>query len=138
MKRSFNIIMALMLSFMVVYMSVGTTIVHCLRFNKVMVGAVDDCCMKRGFGLECSQEHHHGSQVKKHCMDVKQVKLSSTLSVQQVEFNAAPVFAGILPSRWMVMPRPVACNVLAARFRNISVPHSPPRAYLRLLDFLII
>ena len=47
MKRLFNIMMALTLSLMVVYLSVGTTIMHCLRSNKVMVGAVEDCCMKR-------------------------------------------------------------------------------------------
>ena len=42
-----------MLSLMVVYMSVGATVVHCLRFNKLMVGAVDDCYMKRSLSPEC-------------------------------------------------------------------------------------
>ena len=42
MKRSLNILMALMLSFMVVYLSVGTTVMHCLRSDKVMVGMMAD------------------------------------------------------------------------------------------------
>ena len=42
MKRSLNILMALMLSLMVVYLSVGTTVMHCLRYDKVMVGMVAD------------------------------------------------------------------------------------------------
>ena len=138
MKRSFNIIMALMLSLMVVYMSVGTTVMHCLRSNEVMVGAVEDCCMKRSLDPDCGLRHQPGSQVKQHCMDVRQVKLSPTLSVQKVDFDAVPVFAGILPSRWMMQPRPVICNIHTARFWNTNVPHSPPRAYLRLLNTLII
>lgn len=36
MKRSLNILMALMLSLMVVYLSVGTTVMHCLRYDKVI------------------------------------------------------------------------------------------------------
>ena len=40
MKRSLNILMTLMLSLMVVYLSVGTTVMHCLRYDKVMVGTV--------------------------------------------------------------------------------------------------
>ena len=47
MKRSLNILMALMLSLMVVYLSVGTTVMHCLHYDKVMVGMVTDCCVKR-------------------------------------------------------------------------------------------
>ena len=42
MKRSLNIMMALLLSLMVVYMSVGTTVMHCLSYNKVMVGTMAD------------------------------------------------------------------------------------------------
>ena len=36
MKRSLNILMALMLSLMVVYLSVGTTVMHCLHYDKVI------------------------------------------------------------------------------------------------------
>ena len=70
MKRSLNILMALMLSFMVVYLSVGTTVMHCLRSDKVMVGMMADCCV----GHDCCQGKL-GAQVKKHCMNVRQVKL---------------------------------------------------------------
>ena len=51
MKRSLNILMALMLSLMVVYLSVGTTVMHCLHYDKVMVGMVTDCCVKRSMHL---------------------------------------------------------------------------------------
>ena len=138
MKRSLNILMALMLSLMVVYLSVGTTVMHCLRYDKVRVGAVADCCLKRCMDHDCCQGHEQGAQVKKHCMDVKQVKLSPTLSIQKVDFDTAPVFAGILPYRWMTLPRPVICSIQKARYWNFSVPHSPPRAYLAMLNTLII
>ncbi|WP_182000802.1 hypothetical protein [Segatella copri] len=36
MKRSLNILMVLMLSLMVVYLSVGTTVMHCLHYDKVI------------------------------------------------------------------------------------------------------
>ena len=119
MKRSLNILMALMLSLMVVYLSVGTTVMHCLRYDKVMVGMVADCCVK-------------------HCMDVKQVKLSPTVSIQHLDFDAAPVFAGIVPALWQTLPRPVICSIQKARYWNQNVPHSSPRAYLALLNTLII
>jgi len=112
--------MALMLSLMVVYLSVGTTVMHCLRYDKVMVGPVKGCCSK------------------KRCMEVKQVKLSPTLSIQKADFDAAPVFAGILPSSWMTLPCPVAYNIQKVRYWNLNVPHSPPRAYLTMLNTLII
>lgn len=138
MKRSLNILMALMLSLMVVYLSVGTTVMHCLRYNKVMIGAVQDCCLKRCLDHDCCQDHQQGAQLKKHCMDVKQVKLSPTLSIQKVDFDATPVFAGILPSSWLTCPRPVVCSMHKARYVNINAPHSPPRDYLAFLNTLII
>ena len=55
MKRSLNILMALMLSLMVVYLSVGTTVMHCLRYDKVMVGTVAGCCVKRCMDHDCCQ-----------------------------------------------------------------------------------
>ena len=103
MKRSLNILMTLMLSLMVVYLSVGTTVMHCLRYDKVMVGTVADCCVKRCMDHDCCQGKQ-GAQVKKHCMDVKQVKLSPTVSIQHVDFDAAPVFAGIAPALWQTLP----------------------------------
>ena len=126
-----------MLSLMVVYLSVGTTVMHCLRYDKVMVGAVQDCCLKKCLSHDCCKGMH-GEQLHKHCMDVRQVKLSPTLSIQQLDFDATPVFAGIVPSLWMTLPRPVVCSIQKARYWNLSVPHSPPRAYLALLNTLII
>lgn len=86
----------------------------------------------------CHHEQHFGAQVKKHCMDVKMVKLSPSVSVHLVEFNVAPVFVGILPSNWMTLPRPVICCIQKSIFWNRNAPHSPPRAYLRSLNSLII
>lgn len=127
MKRSLNILMVLMLSLMVVYLSVGTTVMHCLHYDKVMVGMVTDCCQGK-----------LGTQVNKHCMKVELVKLSPTVSIQHLDFDAAPMFAGIAPALWQTLPRPVICSIQKARYWNQNVPHSPPRAYLALLNFLII
>ena len=133
MKRSLNILMALMLSFMVVYLSVGTTVMHCLRSDKVMVGMMADCCV----GHDCCRGKL-GAQVNKHCMEVELVKLSPTVSIQHLDFDAAPMFAGIAPALWQTLPRPVICSIQKARYWNQNVPHSPPRAYLALLNILII
>lgn len=127
MKRSLNILMVLMLSLMVVYLSVGTTVMHCLHYDKVMVGMVTDCCQGK-----------LGAQVNKHCMKVEMVKLSPTVSIQHLDFDAVPVFAGIAPALWQTLPRPVICSIQKARYWNQNVPHSPPRAYLALLNILII
>ena len=137
MKRSLNILMALMLSFMVVYLSVGTIVMHCLRSDKVMVGMMADCCVKCCMGHDCCQGKL-GAQVKKHCMNVRQVKLSPTVSVQPMDFDTAPVFAGIVPALWQTLSRPVISSIQKARYWNQNVPHSPPRAYLALLNILII
>lgn len=75
MKRSLNILMALMLSLMVVYLSVGTTVMHCLHYDKVMVGMVTDCCVKRSMHHDCCLGKL-GAQVNKHCMEMELVKLS--------------------------------------------------------------
>lgn len=88
MKRSLNILMALMLSLMVVYLSVGTTVMHCLHYDKVMVGMVTDCCVKRSMHQDCCQGKL-GTQVNKHCMKVELVKLSPTVSIQHLDFDAA-------------------------------------------------
>ena len=138
MKRSLNILMALLLSLMVVYMSVGTTVMHCLSYNKVMVGTMADCCLKRCVDHACCQGHETEAQLKKHCMDVKQVKLSPTQSFQKVDFKAAPAFAGIQPGTWSLVPRPVVCYVQGPKGWSTHVPHSPPREYLSLLHTLII
>ena len=94
MKRSLNILMALMLSLMVVYLSVGTTVMHCLHYDKVMVGMVTDCCVKRSMHHDCCLGKL-GAQVNKHCMEMELVKLSPTVSIQHLDFDAVPVFAGI-------------------------------------------
>ena len=112
-------------------------VMHCLRYDKVMVGTVADCCVKRCMDHDCCRGKL-GAQVNKHCMDVKQVKLSPTVSIQHLDFNAAPVFAGIVPALWQTLPRPVICSIQKARYWNQNVPHSPPRAYLALLNTLII
>lgn len=57
MKRSLNILMALMLSLMVVYLSVGTTVMHCLHYDKVMVGMVTDCCLRSLSNTWISMQH---------------------------------------------------------------------------------
>ena len=138
MKRSFNILMTLLLSLMVVYMSVGTTVMHCLRYDKMMVGRVPDCCQKRCLDHEGCQGREHGLQFKKHCMDVKQVRLSPTQSFQKLDFKMTPAFAGIQFGTWALVPRPVACHVQMIKGRSTHAPHSPPREYLSLLNTLII
>lgn len=138
MKRSFNILMVLLLSLMVVYMSVGTSVMHCLRYDKVMVGTVPDCCLKRCLDHDSCQEHRRDVKVRKHCMDVKQVKLSPAQTFQKTNFEATPVFAGIQLGTWSLLPHPVVSDLHKVRCWNDNAPHSPPREYLSLLMILII
>lgn len=72
-----------MLSLMVVYLSVGTTVMHCLHYDKVMVGMVADGCVKRSMHHDCCLGKL-GAQVNKHCMEVELVKLSPTVSIQHL------------------------------------------------------
>lgn len=130
--------MALWLSLMVVYLSVGTTVMHCLRYDKVMVGALPDCCVNLCTNHECYQGHGKSAQIRKHCMDVRQLKLSPTISIQNVDFDSAPVFAGIPMGTWSLVPRPVVYNIQKWRGWNTNTPHSPPREYLSILNRLII
>ena len=150
MKRSLNILLVSLLSLMVVFLSVGTTFMHCLRYDTVKMGvelmAKEDCCAKNGIGQNADGKQHHaccqgmrqGKQWKSHCMEYQQVKLSPTLSMQQVDFDTTPVFAGIQLGSWSMLSRPVICCIQKVRYWNANVPHSPPREYPRLLNTLII
>lgn len=134
MKRSLNILLASLLSLMVVFLSVGTTFMHCMHHDTVKVGAVETVAKE----VCCADKKTEGKQWKKHCMEYQQVKLSPTLSVQQVDFDMAPLFAGIQPGAWSLLPRPVIGSIQKTRYWNRNMPHSPPRTYLALLNTLII
>lgn len=151
MKRSLNILLVSLLSFMVVFLSVGTTFMHCLRSGTVKMGVMEmmaktDCCAKKGMGQKVTGKQPHacchggqpGKQWKSHCMEYQQVKLSPTLSVQKADFDTMPVFAGIQLGAWSLLPHPVVCSIQKVRYWNRNVPHSPPRTYLTLLNTLII
>ena len=134
MKRSLNILLVSLLSLMVVFLSVGTTFMHCLRYGTVKMGvemmAKADYC--------CTDKKCEGKQWKSHCMEYQQVKLSPTLSVQKADFDTTPVFTGILLGTWSLQPRPIVCSIQKVRYWNQNIPHSPPRTYLALLNTLII
>ena len=142
MKRLLNIWLVSLLSLMVIYLSVGATVMHCLRSNEVkVVMAMGDCCTKKCNGCcadDCQQMAHGEGVLHKHCMDYQQLKLSPTLSIQKAEFDASPVFAGIMPASWLSLPRPVISYVHDAKIRDYVVPHAPPRAYLAWINSLII
>ena len=157
MKRLLNIWLVSLLSLMVIYLSVGTTIMHCLHSNEVkVVMAMGDCCAKKCQQCcadDCQQMAQDGQQMKlhdmnhalhgegqlhKHCMDYQQMKLSPTLSIQKAEFDASPAFAGIFPASWLSLPRPIVCYFQKAKSWHISAPHAPPRAYLAFINILII
>lgn len=139
MKRLLNILLMSMLSLMVVYLSVGATIMHCLRSDEVkVVMAMGDCCgtkCEKCCADDCSQG---GSQVHQHCMDYQQMKLSPTLSIQKAEFDVTPVFVGILPASWLSLSRLVVSYVQKAKLWDFLVPHAPPRAYLAWINILLI
>ena len=114
---------------MVVYLSVGTTVMHCLRYDTVKVGAMADCCQMKD---------QHCCGFNKNCMEYKQVKLSPTMVFQEAEFDATPLFAGVMPCCWSKLPRPLLANALSDDYRSMDVPHSPPRSYLAFIRVLQI
>ncbi len=148
MKRSLNILLASLLSLMVVFLSVGITFIHCLRYDTVRIGGVMivkmDCCAKKDIRQEavgkcaCCHAMQQGKQWKSHCMDVKQLKLSPTISIHNVDFDSAPVFAGIPMGTWSLVPRPLVYNIQRWKGWNTNTSHSPPREYLSILNRLII
>ena len=130
MKRFGNILIVLLLSLMVVYLSVGTTVMHCLRYDTVKIGTVADCCQKKD---------QHCCGFGKNCMEYRQVKLSPTMVCQdEADFDATPLFAGIMPCCWSRLPRPLFVHVPSDSHRGKDVPHSPPRSYLAFIRVLQI
>ncbi len=156
MKRSLNILLVSLLSLMVVFLSVGTTFMHCLRSGTVKMGvemtAKAHCCAKNGMGAKAGGKQHHACcrgelqdrhdlqdrLWKSHCMEYQHVKLSPTLSVQKADFDTVPAFAGIQQGAWALLSRPWVCSIQKVRYWHRNVPHAPPRAYLTLLNTLII
>lgn len=144
MRRLFNILLVSMLSLMVVYLSVGTTIMHCLRTNevRVLMAQTSTCCEKQ-YDHCCKKLcHQQKTQSGKHldncCMDYQHLKLSPTLSVQKVDFNSTPLFAGIVPSMWTLLPYPIVSTWVKTIYNKVAAPHAPPRAYLALIRILVI
>lgn len=131
MKRSSNILLVLLLSLMVVYLSVGTTVMHCLRYDTVKIGApMADCCQKKD---------QHCCGFNKNCMEYKQVKLSPTMMFQEdAELDATPLFAGVMPCCWSKLSHPLFNNVSSDSHKSMDVPHSPPRSYLAFIRVLQI
>ena len=140
MKKSANILMVSLLSLMIVFLSVGTTLTHCLRYNTVEVGVVADCCqnMQQDHSHSCCHQGTQTQQWKRHCMEYKQVKLSPTLSIQKAEFDATPLFAGIMPCCWSKFPPISWANVESGTETTRGSPPSPPRAYLTFIQVLQI
>ncbi len=133
--------MALLLSLTIVYLSVGASVMHCLSSNTLRVGmAANVCATKKSHDTKhCCHHDNSVAQWKKHCMDIKQVKLSPTPLMQKVQFDAAPAFAGIAPWAWSIVPRPVVCHIKKARYALGREAHAPPpREYLALIKVLII
>ena len=143
MKHTFNILLAALLSLMVVYLSVGTTIMHCLRTNEVRVVMAQSNLCEKQCSHCCKKACHHsaadsGNHIDNGCMSYQHVQLSPTLSVQNVDFNNAPSFAGIVPSMWMSLPYPIVTTFVKTIYNKVAAPHAPPRAYLALIRILII
>lgn len=126
MKKFSHIILSTLLSMTILAIGVGVDVVrcNCSGMTKVVLCGTDvedkDCMPNEG------------------CMTVEHVQLSPTLEMQTVAFDfhvLQPVFS-ILPSLVAEWMQPVISKAMVQPFRVVW--KSPPRAYLNLIQVLLI
>ena len=137
MKRFGNILFALQLSLIIMVMSVGTTVVHCLKNDRVQIvtdkkhDSTTSCCT--------TDDHHNSNTVDANCMKYQQVKLSPYNVIQHVETDFAPTLITIPQMPWIAQAAPVAWHLLNNKCKLWKYfPNSPPRKYLAFISVLLI
>lgn len=128
MKALGNILTAFLLSLIIVFLSAGATVEHCLHRGEIKIATVHErpCC---------SHGTHDGFNT--FCMEYMQVKLAPTTVTDAVHLDPPLLFSVPVLVGWT---RTFCQGYLHRRLtgRQASIPHAPPRAMLaHLCTFLL-
>lgn len=140
MKRIGNILFMTMLSLIIIYMSVGTTVMHCLRTNTAKVIAFADECHEDYSCCEhAEKKDSEGKEnVDGNCMQYQHMQLSPVSISSQHHPDFTPVLIAIPSFLSMALPRTAVWHYINKNRTWKYTPHSPPRAYLAFIQVLRI
>ncbi len=125
MKRIVNILFAMLLSLMLVYLGGGATILTCCHDNSTQMAEGDGCCQK---SCDCCPMTS--------CMETTVVKLSPTVTADKAKAKVpqAPMHDLLFVSLFYYF-QPTTDDV-AGLTAAVQQFHSPPREYLTLMRVL--
>lgn len=126
------------LSLIIIYMSVGATVMHCLRTDNTQLVAFADTSSE-GHAC-CSAKHkvYNGQSVKSSCMQYHQVKLSPVNTSNSHHFDFTPTLFAIPSFSLQALTKTIGWHYINKNCKWKYVPHSPPRTYLALIRILLI
>lgn len=126
------------LSLLIVYMSVGATIMHCMRTDTSQIVSFATHCPKEH---SCCEKTYHGrraASVKGNCMQYHQLRLSPFSISQDRHFDFTPTLFALPNPILTALPEQERKVYINKYCRWKYVPHSPPRAYLAFIQVLLI
>lgn len=129
MKRLFSLSLLLWLCLSIPLMGAGLGFTRCAHTGRV-----------EWTGMTALQNMKKGGckRMAGRCMQVRIVKFTPVSLTQGMPLS--PVPTPLLTTLYdaPLLPLPVAEAATPSRETPLQTPHAPPRAYLRLLDFLLI
>lgn len=137
MKRFGNVLFMTVLSLIIIYMSVGATVMHCLRTDRQQIVAFvsenhveHNCCDN-----VCGK--NKAASIRGNCMQYMQVKLSPYSIIHNSHFDFAPNLFAVLPF-FALTAKSEARHIINKNCKWKYIPHSPPRAFLAFIQVLLI
>ena len=131
MKRFGHIILSVLLSVSILLIGSGISITRCSHTGTVKVmTAIGDNRMSDMDGMDCSMTSK--------CMTVTHLELSPTITAQttSIDFHVLQPVLAVLPSLALECLQPTACKATVQPRQEVW--KSPPRAYLNLIQVLLI
>lgn len=138
MKRIGNILLMTILSLIIVYMSVGATVMHCLRTDSTQLVAFASTIQEEHSCCTSNHKKDYGQSVKSGCMQYHQLKLSPVSNDSNQHFDFTPTLFAIPTFLLKALPKTTGWHYTNKNCKWKYVPHSPPRAYLALIRVLLI
>lgn len=129
--RSGKILIALLLSWMIIYLGPGVGVLHCLHHNTIQLASQHHCTEKPA-------GHHDCCNSKSQCMRFSMLKLSPLNMAEKAynDMSAHYSFVAIVGELCSCFKLPPTFNAV-----TIHIPDyigTPPRNYLNFIRVLII
>lgn len=126
------------LSLIIIYMSVGATVMHCLRTDSTQVIAFAPTPKEKHSCCAASHKADNEKSVKSSCMQYHQVKLSPVSIDSNHHFDFTPTLFALPSFLLQALPKTTGWHYTNKNCKWKYVPHSPPRAYLAFIRILLI